>query len=312
VLVGATIVFAYADSLPLLFAARLLQGAADAVTWVVGFALIADLYGAPDRGRVMGLVMAGSNFGFMIGPTLGGWLYEAGGMQLPFLVVAALGAMAALGLAWMRIPDSRPVTVERGITTIAALRAPQVRACAIAVVAAGGTIAMAEPVLSLFLSYEIGLQPFRIGLVFGAASIVATLLHPIFGGLADRRGARRVTVIGLVAFAFTLPLMSLTRSFETATLFYVVQGVSIAVVIAPSLAYMAEAIASTGLESFGVAYGVYNFSWALGLLLGPALGGFLYERLGFAMLTVLWAPLLLVAGIILARTRIASTTIQES
>jgi MFS family permease len=105
--------------------------------------------------------------------------------------------------------------------------------------------------------------------------------------------------------------MSLTRSFETATLLYVVQGVSIAVVITPSLAYMAEAIASTGLESFGVAYGVYNFSWALGLLLGPALGGFLYERLGFAMLTILWAPFLLLAGAILALTRVASTTIGE-
>ena len=32
----------------------MVQGAADGVTWVVGFALIADLYGPEDRGRVMG------------------------------------------------------------------------------------------------------------------------------------------------------------------------------------------------------------------------------------------------------------------
>ena len=41
-LAAATLLFAYADGLPWLFAARLVQGAADAVTWVVGFALIAD------------------------------------------------------------------------------------------------------------------------------------------------------------------------------------------------------------------------------------------------------------------------------
>src|SRR5215204_1283317 len=64
----STLLFAFADSLPWLFAARLAQGAADAVTWVVGFALIADLYSAEERGRVMGLVMSGSTFGFMIGP----------------------------------------------------------------------------------------------------------------------------------------------------------------------------------------------------------------------------------------------------
>src|SRR5215213_10820626 len=77
----STVLFAFADSLPALFAARLAQGAADAVTWVVGFALIADLYHAEERGRVMGLVMSGSTFGFMIGPTLGGWMYESGGPQ---------------------------------------------------------------------------------------------------------------------------------------------------------------------------------------------------------------------------------------
>src|SRR5207247_1715473 len=43
-LAAASLLFAYADSLRWLFAARLVQGAADAVTWVVGFALVADLY----------------------------------------------------------------------------------------------------------------------------------------------------------------------------------------------------------------------------------------------------------------------------
>src|SRR6478752_5570178 len=100
----ATLLFAFADSLPWLFAARLVQGAADAVTWVVGFALIADLYADHERGRVMGLVMSGTTVGFLIGPTLGGWLYESGGPQLPYLVVAALSAACAAGFAWMQLP----------------------------------------------------------------------------------------------------------------------------------------------------------------------------------------------------------------
>src|SRR5215813_7291264 len=65
-LAGATLLFAFSNGLPWLFAARLVQGAADATTWVVGFALIADLYGPDERGRVMGLVMSGTTFGFLI------------------------------------------------------------------------------------------------------------------------------------------------------------------------------------------------------------------------------------------------------
>ena len=83
-LAAATLLFAFARGLPGLFAARLVQGAADAVTWVVGFALIADLYGAEERGRVTGIVMSGTGFAFMVGPSLGGWLYEMGGIRLPF------------------------------------------------------------------------------------------------------------------------------------------------------------------------------------------------------------------------------------
>src|SRR5258705_3155184 len=81
---AASLLFAFADSLPWLFAARLVQGAADAVTWVVGFALIADLYESNERGRVTGIVMMGTSFAIMIGPTIGGWLYELGGMRTPF------------------------------------------------------------------------------------------------------------------------------------------------------------------------------------------------------------------------------------
>src|SRR3954471_17680209 len=47
VLAVSTLMFAYAIGLPALFAARLMQGAADAITWVVGFALVADTH-APE------------------------------------------------------------------------------------------------------------------------------------------------------------------------------------------------------------------------------------------------------------------------
>src|SRR5439155_18150463 len=101
---AASLLFAFADSLPWLFAARLVQGAADAVTWVVGFALIADLYDSSERGRITGIVMMGTSFAFMFGPTLGGWFYEIGGIRLPFIAVAVM-AIVDLGLfMWVRIP----------------------------------------------------------------------------------------------------------------------------------------------------------------------------------------------------------------
>ena len=195
VLAASTVLFAFAASLPWLFAARLVQGAADAVTWVVGFALIADLYHAEERGRVMGLVMSGTTVGFMIGPSLGGWLYESAGPQVPYLVVAALSAVCAVGFAWMQAPphaaDTEPVRL------LALLRVPDVAVCAATVVLGGGTLAMIEPTLSLFLGDQIGLGPARIGLVIGCGAVVSATLHPAFGRIADRVGGRRLMIAGL-------------------------------------------------------------------------------------------------------------------
>jgi MFS family permease len=160
---------------------------------------------------------------------------------------------------------------------------------------------MLEPVLALFLAAELGLGPARIGLVIGSGAVVAAALHPVAGWMAERHGARRLTLAGLAAVGLFLPFQSTMWSFGSAVALYALGTVAVAMVITPSLAYMAEAMSFVGVQSFGVAYGVYNFAWALGLLAGPSLGGFLYERIGFTRLTLVWSPLVILVTLLIAR-----------
>src|SRR5471032_1869061 len=139
-LAASTLLFAYSNGLPWLFAARLVQGAADAITWVVGFALIADRYGPDERGRVSGIVMSGTSAAVMVGPTIGGWLYEAGGIRTPFLAVAALAAVATAGFLWLEIPPAREQAEHVPIRTL--LRSRPVVVCAIVVIGVSSTISM--------------------------------------------------------------------------------------------------------------------------------------------------------------------------
>src|SRR6185295_2285234 len=180
-LAAATLLFAYADGLSWLFAARLMQGAADAVTWAVGFALIADRYGPEERGRVSGIVMSGTSVAFMVGPSIGGWLYEVGGIRLPFLFVTGLAVVSALAFTWIDLPRAR--TEQAPVPLGALLRLPAVAACSVAVVAASSTLSMLEPVLALHLG-SLGIGPARIGLLFGIAALMNAVLHPLFGRMA--------------------------------------------------------------------------------------------------------------------------------
>jgi MFS family permease len=298
---AASAAFGVGHSLAALFAARLLQGAADAITWVVGFALIADAYDPSERGRVTGVVMASASVAYMLGPSLGGWLYEVGGVQLPFFFLAGLALLGAIGFIAVRVPDRR---TERDRVPLAAIiREPPVVACVLAVVAVAATMAMIEPVLALHLEGRVGLGPARIGMVFAGAAVANVFLHPVFGALSDRWGARRLTIVGLFATAAVVPLLARAWSFESAVLLNVLQAVAFAIVVTPSLSYMGAAVSSVGLGSFGVAYGLYNMAWGVGLLGGPALGGWMFERLGFAGLGIVWAPALALVTLAIARVR---------
>jgi multidrug resistance protein len=298
---GATAIFGIARSLPMLFLARLVQGGADAITWVVGFALVADLYEPDERGRVMGLVMSGTSFGVMIGPSIGGWLYELGGVELPFMAVAAAALALAIAFLFVRPPAPREGSTPVPFAQV--LRIRPVAVCAAMVVIGGSTVAMLEPVLPLFLSAHLGLGPARIGLLFGIAAITSITMPPLVGRLADRVGGRRLAVGGIVAMALVLPLQSYSRSLTSAAALIVLEWASAAFFITPSLAYMAEAIAYGGIVAYGVAYGVYNVAWAVGLLGGPPLGGFVFQHAGFRPLVYGWSAAMLAAVFALSKVQ---------
>jgi len=308
-LAASTLLFAFSNGLPWLFAARLVQGAADAITWVVGFALIADRYGPEERGRVSGIVMSGTSAAVMVGPTIGGWLYELGGIRAPFLVVAGFAAVCAIGFLWLEIPTERAEAEPVPIRVV--LRSRAVAICALVVVAISATITMLEPVLPLYLNNKFGIGPARIGLIFGSSAVASSILHPIYGRLADRWGGRRMMLTGLPLVACVLPLINLSWNYPSTIAFSVLNTMAVALVITPSLTFMAEAVSSAGVGSFGVGYGLYNMAWGAGLLAGPAIAGFVYERAGFARLTLLWSPMLLVVSVLLARVQSAPPPREE-
>jgi DHA1 family solute carrier family 18 vesicular amine transporter 1/2 len=162
---------------------------------------------------------------------------------------------------------------------------------------------MLEPVVPLYLTAKFGIGPARIGLIFGCGAVASAILHPIYGRLADRWGGRRLMLTGLPLVACALPLLNLTWSYPSTIAFFVANTFAVAMVITPSLTYMAEAVSGAGVGSFGVGYGLYNMAWGAGLMAGPAIAGFVYERAGFAMLTLCWAPMLLLVAILLARVQ---------
>jgi len=125
--------------------------------------------------------------------------------------------------------------------------------------------------------------------------------------MADAWGARRLSGLGLLATAAVLPFVARAWSFSSAVAICLFQAAAFALIGAPSLTFMADATSQAGLGSFGTAYGLYNAIWAVGLLGGPALGGYLYERMPFSTLALAWAAVVAAITLTLPVFRSGST-----
>ncbi|KAJ5626783.1 MFS multidrug transporter [Penicillium herquei] len=97
---GSITMFVLARSLPVLIIARALQGLSAAAVWVVGLALIADNVATERVGEAMGYTGIALTWGFLLGPSVGGIMYDSLGFYGTFAIpIALLGVDVILRLA---------------------------------------------------------------------------------------------------------------------------------------------------------------------------------------------------------------------
>lgn len=88
---------AFANSVLLIIIYRALQGFGSAMTFSTGLAILTSVFPAEERGRALGINMAGIYIGISVGPLIGGVLTEHFGWQSIFFLSALLGlALSAL------------------------------------------------------------------------------------------------------------------------------------------------------------------------------------------------------------------------
>lgn len=111
-------------TLPLLIAARVVQGIGAACATANNMGIVTEAFPADQRGRALGIVATFTSLGLMCGPTIGGMLVAAYPWESIFLVNVPVGALAfAVGLKTLP-RDVRPAVRERFDVAGAVLIAP--------------------------------------------------------------------------------------------------------------------------------------------------------------------------------------------
>src|SRR3954471_14551183 len=215
----AYVIFAYANSLWLLFLARLVQGAGGGTVGVIQ-AYVADAVEPKDRAKGLGWLSASTNAGVALGPVLGSAAYTWS-IHAPGLLAAVLCTLnmmfAAKFLGESRdMVEAKKHVQKKGRSREAVLHVithssePASRLIWIYAIAMGAFTGM-NAVLALFLSARFGVTAKTIGFFYMYIGTISMLTRAgILGRAVDKFGEPKLSRFGLTILAiglFALPFM---------------------------------------------------------------------------------------------------------
>ncbi len=278
---GAFLIFGLAQSLSLLFVARILAGILSSASLPTAQAFIADSTTPENRAKGMGLIGAAFGLGFIFGPALGGLLTRFG-YGTPALVASGL-AGANFVWAYFSLPESlhekhRRVTASylspsRLKETFGDGRMALLLAIFFLHVFAFSNM---ESTFALFGEHRIGLTAFGVGALLAEVGIIAAIVQGLMTGALTRKfGEVNLTIAGLGIMALGL--------FLTAVVTTLAQMIAVVPLCALGSALMNPAMSAlisrtAPPEKQGATLGVAQGLGALGRTAGPLCGTWLFQH----------------------------------
>ncbi|KAI2759476.1 hypothetical protein DTO012A8_9673 [Penicillium roqueforti] len=235
ILTGCMLILQLAHSIAAFVIARLLQGIAGALVVVAAFALIGDAVSQEHLGQTIGYLGSAIASGFLLGPFLGGVVYNSGGYNAVFWFaypILALDMVMRLVLIekkvaaqWtgesngnlesdletataQRIPsvgsrEPQVIQGRKGLVIFRMLRQRRVLISSWSLLAQGILLSAFDATLSIFVETTFGWNSLGMGLIFLPMAVPA-FFEPLFGGFTDKFGARFVAFGCFVLLSPTL------------------------------------------------------------------------------------------------------------
>lgn len=283
----ALLVYGSADTYLLLLVSRVLSGLGSANV-AVAQAYLADLTSAEGRAAGMGRVSAAVSAGLIGGPALGGFLAHSGGNRLVGFVGAGLSAFGAV-LAFFAMRRIPPLPREgeikrpwRAIDLSLLGRYPSIRPLILVSVVASFALATLEGTFGRLIARTLGYGEREFGIVFSYESLL-TVGVGAFGlawiskwvnRTALLRGAFLVQGLGLALFPAAGKLATFAPGM-LALLFASTLYALGAGAVNPTVS--AATSAAVPSERQGELFGLLQIARNFGFVVGPILGGRLFD-----------------------------------
>ncbi len=291
--------------------ARALQGVVSAMVWPTAEAALMDIVGIERRGEGLGLYMVVSNVGFVLGPGVGGLLYNycrdilllsvPDVFRVPYFIGALITLPAVILTAIIlretapgkmhredertsdeehTPPEVEPLVIQEALSP---KRRKMIYALYVMAMFNGLAMGLGQPIFQLFLMSKITTDIGLIGLVISGAGAVGMLFSIPAGRVADRRGRKGLAVWGAVAARGSLAALPLTRDLVQTSVVWVAQSAAMSS-SQPALRAIQADIVPWKLR--GKLFGTIQAFFNAGATVGPLAGGLIYGYFSLMVFTV--------------------------
>jgi DHA1 family tetracycline resistance protein-like MFS transporter len=275
---------------------RVFEGVMVAGLFPMSQALVTDLTESENRAKYLGILTGSANVGIVIGPALGGFLFEIGGFALPFILSGIL-AFISLVFAFFMVPETKkkygkPIIFSQDELANVSSDSfiSRIRNTIKSWFIPGGVILfigllfisfldfiswiMIEPGIIFYLYDIIGFSPFDFGIFVGLYGVTVVIGQVFFGGLSDRFGRNLIIFIGGIAHFLGYLVLIFASSFLEFMLMPIFAGVAIAL-IHPALTALVGDLAIE--KHRGQVIGILAIPVQFAGIIGPLFGGWFSE-----------------------------------
>lgn len=267
---------ALSNSLWMLFLARILGGFLSSANMPTVTAYVADITSEEDRGKGMGTIGAAVGLGFILGPAIGG-IFSKSSLSLPFFI-AGISSFVTFLLVLFVLKESLHED-ELGKKEKEKISLKQHLSGPIGILYflqlfVSLSLAGLEATFAYFVAERAGLGTVELGYLFMIMGFAGALVQGgLVGRLTKRFGESVVIQLGIIMSAIGFGLILFIDDFVTAAIFLTLFGIGNGF-IRPSLSALLTKRSEVG---HGSVTGLLSSFDSLGRIIGPPLGGFLFN-----------------------------------
>ncbi|WP_410982369.1 MFS transporter [Bacillus cereus] len=279
---SSELIFGLGTNVSMLYIARALGGISAAFIMPGVTAYVADITSVQERPKAMGYLSAAISTGFIIGPGIGGFIAEFG-VRTPFFFAAVIAFLACISSIFiLKEPLTKEELAEISANTkqtnfISDLKKslnPLYFIAFIIVFVLAFGLSAYETIFSLFSNHKFGFMPKDIAAIITISSIFGVVVQIfMFEKMVDILGEKKLIQLCLIIGAILAVVSTVISSF------LVVLTVTCFIFLAFDLlrpALTTFLSKSAGKEQ-GFVAGMNSTYTSLGNIVGPAIGGILFD-----------------------------------